>query len=212
MRPISFSYAPTVSSANAIALSQTPVGAIALTLNGALVSGGVATMGAQQKVTIASAANISNRTFAIVGTDRNGNPIGETLTGPNIATVVSVLDYYTVSPITISGTAAGALTVGVNGLGASKPIPLDLYLTPFSVDIAITAFTGTAYKVQYTLDDLYADGYATSTAQTWFDLVTGLTGVATTTLETPATAIRFAITTAASPQSLTARIIQAGVR
>ena len=213
MRPISISYAPSVSSANAIALSQTPGAAGAVTLNGSLVTGGVATMGGQQHVTITSTSDISNRTFALTGTDRNGNAISETLTGPNNATVASLKNYYTLTSAVISGSAAGAITLGVNGLGESRPYPVDIYQGPFQVAVAVTAVVGATYKMSYTYDDIQDPAWPNGT-QTWFDsqLMVGKTTTSDTVINGgPVTAIRFAITTAGSPQSLTARIIQAGM-
>jgi hypothetical protein len=104
-----------------IAASQTPAGAGDLVLDGATVKAddgtatydiGAAVLNPPRRVTITSAADISNRTLTIYGRDRVGTEISETLTGPNATTVTSVLVYKTVSRISISGAAAGALTVG----------------------------------------------------------------------------------------------------
>jgi hypothetical protein len=51
--------------ANNVCASQTPAGAGALVLNGTLVSGGVAYLGQNSRIYIASGSNISNRTFTI---------------------------------------------------------------------------------------------------------------------------------------------------
>lgn len=107
--------------ADGIAQSQTPAGAGALTLNGASVKAndgtasfdiGYAVLTPARRIQITSAADISNRTFTVVGLDRYGHSITETITGPNNTTVTSVYVYSAIISITISGAAAGALTVG----------------------------------------------------------------------------------------------------
>lgn len=209
MRSTVFTYSPSVLDADGIALSQTPTSTV--TLNGTLVTGGVAQMGAQQYVTITSGSDISNRTFALAGRDIYGNAVTETLTGPNNTTVVSAKSYYTLTAATISGLAAGAITIGVNGTGYSQAIPLDTYVSPFSLTVVVNAITGAAYKLQYTLGDVFASTWPNGT-QTWFDhpTMTGKTTTGDATINNPVRAVRFVITTAASPQSLSAQIIQAG--
>ena len=123
MRPIRLAMAPTATDRDGICASQTPAGAGAVTINGALASGGVATLGAVSAVTVYSASDISNRTFDITGTDYYGAALSETgLTGPNNSTVVSSKSYKTVTAVTISGAAAGAIEVGVNGTGKTTTI------------------------------------------------------------------------------------------
>lgn len=104
--------------ADGVCQSQTPSGAGNLTINGAQASGGVASFTAARQITIASSSDISNRTFTITGTDAAGNALVETITGPNNATVTTTGYFKTVTQIAISGAAAGALTVGMNGNAA----------------------------------------------------------------------------------------------
>jgi len=211
MRPITVSLSPSVLDADGVAASQTPAGAGAVTINGALATGGVATFASPQIVTIYSGSNISNRTFDVTGLDRDGNTISQTsITGPNNSTVATTKYFKEVTGVTISGAAAGAITVGVNGLGTSQIIPLDVYPRA-NISVAVTAVTGATYKLQYTYDDVQATTWPNGT-QTWFDHATMVskTDTADATINNPVTAVRFVITTAASPQSLTGRIIQSG--
>lgn len=104
--------------ADGVCTSQTPASAGNLTINGAQASGGVASFTAARQITIASSSNISNRTFTITGTDAAGNAQVETITGPNNATVTTTSYFKTITQIAISGAAAGALTVGMNGNAA----------------------------------------------------------------------------------------------
>lgn len=173
MRPIRITRALTAADADGIAQAQQTVGAADLTLNGALVAGGVAQLDAQRKVGIASAGNLSAVTFTVYGTDQAGNSISESLAGPNNNTVSTTLDFYTVARVAVSGAVGTNVTVGTTGVGASAPIPLDQYISPFNVSIGCTV-TGTIdYTVQYTFDAVFASAgpftwtnHADLTAQT----------------------------------------------
>lgn len=113
------------SSANGIAQSQTPGGAGALTLNGAFVSGGIATLTPPSRVSFASTSDISNRTITVIGTDGNGNTQSEVVTGPNNSTVATSKSFATVTSEVISGSAAGAITSGTNGVSSTPWYPGD---------------------------------------------------------------------------------------
>lgn len=153
MQPIVKTVGPLAAAdADGICASQTPLAAGALTINGALASGGVATIAVPARITITSAGNDSTNTFVVVGTDHAGNSITETITGPNATTVTSVLTYKTVTSVTISAAAVGAITVGNSQSGASAPIALDPWAFP---QVAIQCgVSGTVnYTVQQTLDN-----------------------------------------------------------
>ncbi|MGA1112040.1 MAG: hypothetical protein ACO3VO_10630, partial [Ilumatobacteraceae bacterium] len=79
----------TAADADGVCQSQTPAatGEQALTINGALSSGGVATFVAARLITITSAGVDDGRTFTVTGTDVNGNVQTETITGPDTTTV-----------------------------------------------------------------------------------------------------------------------------
>lgn len=152
MRPITVTVGPlAAASANAICLSQTP-SAGALTLNGALVSGGVATLDTARRVLITCAGNESTRTFTLTGTSVTGQTQSETIVGPNTTTAQSTLDYKTVTSLTISGNAAGAITVGTSGVASSQWVRLDSWALP-QTSIQCTAVGTVNYTVQQTLDD-----------------------------------------------------------
>ena len=153
MQPIVKTVGPLAAAvANSICLSQTPLAAGALTINGALATGGVATIAVPARITISSLGNDSTNTFVVVGTDHAGNRITETITGPNIGTVTSVLTYRTVTSITISAAAVGAITVGNSQSGASAPIALDPWAFP-QVAIQCSVSGTVNYTVQQTLDN-----------------------------------------------------------
>jgi hypothetical protein len=214
MRPINFTYAPTASSANNIALAQTTAGAANLVLNGSLVAGGVATLGAQQFLLFTTTSNVTAVNATITGTDKSGNTITETLSLPNTTTKASTKSFYTVTSIAVSGAVAANMTVGVNGLGYSQPYPLDIYLRPFSVSVAVTTLSASppTYKAQYTYDDVFDPNWPNGT-QVWIDSanMTGKSAAFVEALTAPVRAVRFVITTAASPQSMSGVILEAGV-
>jgi hypothetical protein len=151
MRPITVTVGPlAAAAANAICLSQTPV-AGPLTLNGATVVGGVAVLDTARRVLFTCAASEVANTFTITGTDWAGNPISEVVPGP-AATAVTALDYATVTSITISGNAAGAITVGTNGVAGSKWVRLDEWALPQTA-IQVNVDGTVNCTVQQTLDD-----------------------------------------------------------
>jgi len=101
--------------ADGICLSQTS-GATAstLTINGAKASGGVATLNSARQITLASAANLADKTFTITGTDVNGDALTESLTGPNNSTVTSTKHFLTVTEIAFTDGTSGTMTAGFN--------------------------------------------------------------------------------------------------
>src|ERR1700691_5563673 len=89
-----------------IVTSQALAGAGALTIDGTLSTGGVATLTPPQNVVITSGGNDSGITFTISGTDYGGSAISEVLTGASGAAVTSVYLYATVTSIVASGAVA----------------------------------------------------------------------------------------------------------
>ncbi len=153
MRPIVVTAGPLATAdADGIAQSQTPAGAGALTLNGALVVAGVAVLDIQRKVLVTTVSDEHTKTLVIAGTNASGSIISETMTGPNATTGQSVLDYKTVTSVTVSAAFTGAVTVGTNGVAASPWVRFDEWApSPTSIQVDVS---GTAnYTVQQTLDD-----------------------------------------------------------
>jgi hypothetical protein len=154
MQPIVVSVGPLVaSSANNIALSQTPGAAGALTPNGSTVVSGVAVLDKPRQVLITTTGDEHTKSFIITGTDWAGSPISETISGiASGTTKASVLSYATVTSITISAAAAGALTVGTNGVASSSWVRLDGWANP-SVSKQCVVSGTVNYTVQYSNDD-----------------------------------------------------------
>jgi|SRR6201996_3165726 len=166
MRPIQVTVGPlAAASANNIALSQTPNSGN-LILNGSTAVNGTAVLDKPRRVLITAAANESANTFTITGTNWSGSAISETITGPNASTAQSVLDYATVSRITISGNAAGAITVGTSGVASSPWVSLDHWALP-QVAIQCNVNGTVNYTVQSTLDN--PNGSVPPAAVTWIN-------------------------------------------
>jgi hypothetical protein len=152
MQPMTVTVGPIATAdANGICESQTPV-AGPLTLDGVLVTGGVAVLDVQRRVLITAAGNESSRTFTVTGTNWAGNTISQTITGPNATTAATTISFKTVTSVTISGNAAGAVEVGTNGVADSPWVRFDDF-APNYVSVACV-IDGTAnWTVQITLDD-----------------------------------------------------------
>lgn len=95
------------------------------------------------------------------------------------------------------------------GAVGSAVCPLDIRLTPFQVTVQVVA-TGTVdYDLQYTNDDVFAEGFDPATADwTTHTGMDGATASGVATLISPVSAIR--LLQNSGDGSLAARVIQAG--
>lgn len=160
--------APAAAAANNICLTQTPGGAGALTLNGAAVTGGVATLDIPRRVLITNAANDSARSFTITGTADGEKVISEVLKGTNTTTATSLKDYKTITSIVVDAATAGALTFGTNATAGAALACMSTPWVPISRSMLDTSFqvivTGTLnYTVEYTNEFIGAPGAAIDT-------------------------------------------------
>jgi hypothetical protein len=155
MLPVTVTVQLATADADGIAQAQAPAGAGNFTLNGALVSGGVAILtssGAGRQVLVTTAADESGDTYTIYGTDPNGQAISEQMTGPNNTTGVTTQFFQTVTRVSTSGAATGNVTIGTNGVGGSRIIALDQWAAGTGVQVDVL---GTAnFTVQSTYDNL----------------------------------------------------------
>ena len=166
MRPITVTAGPLASAdADGIAQAQNP--AATFTLNGALVSGGVAQLGAPRRVLITTTDNETGVTFTVTGTNRAGDVLSEDLAGVNNTTTYTALDFFTVTSVTNSTTLTGNVTIGTNGVGGSPWVRFDEY-APHGVAIQCTVSGTVNYTVQQTLDDPNVSGTTlTPATMTW---------------------------------------------
>lgn len=207
MRPVVITRTLAASDADGIAQAQTLGGAGSLTLNGALVVSGVAQLGVQRVVGIASTGNLSAVTFTVYGTDQAGNAISESIAGPNNNTVSTTLNFLAVTQVAASGAVGTNVTVGTTSVGASAAVPLDLYLDPFNTSLFVDV-TGTVnVTVQYTGDD---NVLASVGPFTWFDHsdLTSKTSDSVGTIISPVTAVRMVTNSGTGTAELT--VLQSG--
>ena len=163
MNPVSVTASFTAGSTTAIAGSQSPAGAGLLTLTATPVILTTAGSGLARQVLFTSSGDDTSATFTIVGTNSDGLPQTEALLGGN-PTVTSALMYQTIISIRISKASAGTVSVGTNGVGASRVVMMDYFQNPFNVGIGCTLNSGAAnYTVQHTFDDVF-----NTNATNWF--------------------------------------------
>ena len=199
MRPTIQTVTLAAADADGICQSQTPAagGQQNLTINGALASGGVATMDRARHVSIASAGNDSARTFTVTGTDRYGNTISEAITGPNATTVNGTKNFLTVTQVSVDDDTVGAITVGSANECETGWIPLDHYMSSFKVALAVHLSAGAnmTYAVQHTLDNVQDRGFLEDDADVLVhDDLTAKTTSDDGNYAFPPSAIRLAIT------------------
>jgi len=138
-----------------ISASQNPSANADLLINGALTSGGVATLDVARRVIITSAADDSAVTFTVYGTNRDGIAMQEAITGAAIGVAQSTKNFKTVTRIATSGNA-GSLTVGTNGVASTAWVPQDHRVSPFHLSLVVLLSSGASltYQVEHTLDDI----------------------------------------------------------
>ena len=132
--------------ANNIAQSQTPAGAGNLTLNGTLVSGGVAYLGTNRHIYITSAGDDSGDTFTITGLFQTAQGLVsqvESIAGANTSIAATTKTFYSISQIAVSGATAAAITVGRGGV-ATLDVARRVIITSGADDTDVTfTITGT---------------------------------------------------------------------
>lgn len=151
----------TASSTNGISLAQAPGAAGNLVLNGALVTGGVATMdasGQAKRVGITSSGNETAKTFTIYGTNQSDAAISESLAGPGAAaTVESKLDYKTVTRIAIDAASVGNITSGATGKASSVWLQDNPMVSSWNLAIGVHVDSSLSGPLTYTVEHSYDD-------------------------------------------------------
>lgn len=215
MRPIRLTRQLAVD-ANAIAEDQTTVGAGSLVLNGVLAETIQNTfetkvevpLGGRQ-ITLESAGNLSGVNFTITGRDFGDNVVSEVIAGPNAGTIATArTDWNIITDIAVDGAVGTAVEIGVNLVGATGPVPLDQYISPFNVSLGIVVSGTVDVTVQYTFDDVF-DG---SGSYTWFNHpdLTSVAANADGAFVSPVSACR--LLSSAGDGTAQLEVIQAGVQ
>jgi hypothetical protein len=150
MRPVTATVGPLgAASANNIALSQTPAGSGAVTLNGSLVTNGVATLDNPRRILITTADTTT--TFTVNGTTPTGALISESLIVAG-GSSYTAQDFKTVTSITVNQGTTAAVTVGTNGIASTPWVRLDEWANSY-VTIQCSVVGTVNYTVQGTMDD-----------------------------------------------------------
>lgn len=139
-----------------IAKSQSPGAAGYLTLDGDLVSNGVAVLtsaGCARQVLLTFGSSEVGKTFTVVGTNATGNRISESIAGA-ASTATSVQYYRTVTSVYISAASAGTIIVGTNGVGSTRVVNIDTALNPSTTTLVVTVSGTVNYTVQWTVNDI----------------------------------------------------------
>lgn len=209
-QPIIFSQTLVAAVSNGISLSQSP-GAGAILLNGSLVANGVATMDVQRRVIITSGGNDSGITFTVTGTNQSGASISETFAGSNGSVAQSNLDFLTVTKVTHTGSVAGTITIGTNGVGSSLWQIINWNATPFSLGYSVELRSGAVnFTVEHTYDDPNNLRAGLSYPLPWTDaVINGASASIETSSTSPITAIR--LTTNSGTGTVWFRALQAGL-
>ena len=150
--------------ATGIAASQTFTINVPLTL-----TGGAASLSPPRRLSFDATASIAAVIFTIVGRDRNGAPITETVTGVTTTPVSTQYIYASVTSITPSATdGVNQVFVGWTAEVISAPLMLDHYRNPFNVGLGVVVTGTVSYSIQHTFEDLQVTGTVDG-AGTWFD-------------------------------------------
>jgi len=152
MRPISFTRSQPAAVADSIVSAQSLSVSGAITLDGVLVSNGVATLTVPAVLTAYNAAS-STINFVVTGTGPAGQSQVETLALTASGTVTGSLSFATVTGIVASAAAASTISIGNGVSGYTSWLPLDIY-TPNQVTNISAKTSGTVnYSVEYTNED-----------------------------------------------------------
>ena len=149
MSTVSYTAAPTALDANGVCLAQQLVEAGNLVIAGALATGGVATFGEQQKVTIASAGNLSALTFTVYGTTSFGNSVSQAIAGPNNETVSTTANFKTITRVAVNGAIETDVIVGNSNAMETPWIMLNDEYPLKGVSVVLSTGASLTYEVQY---------------------------------------------------------------
>jgi len=184
-----------------------------MTLNGAIVSGGVATPAIPRRITIYSDGADTGITFTVTGRGLEGKEISEVITGPGSTTVTSTKTFKTVTSVEASGNFTGHIEVGTADDLDTAIIPLDTHSGQVDVGYVLSGgVISVATKV--TMDNVYApnydryNGYWETCLGTRTYVSGSNTGSIFSTVSIPCTAIHFTLSSFVSGASAAITVIQ----
>ena len=208
IKPKRWAFTPVAGSATNISAAATPAGAGALTLGGALASGGVVPdLGLAYYLLLTTVSDESTKTITITGTNNDGAAQVESATAlPNATTKSSVKAFRSISSITVSAATTGDVSIGTMNATASiisPAMPLDVYSkdTVIATDISGT-INFTIQKCYEMLNRGQTANWLTAEAAGAIDVVTTLTA--------SVSAIRFIVTSYTNGATIALNVSQAG--
>lgn len=152
MRPISFTRSQPAASGTSVAANQLLNASGAITIDGTLASGGVATLTVPAYLTVFSDKS-ATVTFVASGTRPGGGTQVESIVVTASGTVTGSLSFATVTSIVADAPTSATISVGNAIPGYTDWIPLDIY-TPNQVTTISAKTSGTVnYSVEYTNED-----------------------------------------------------------
>jgi hypothetical protein len=178
IKPKRIFFTPHTPDPNGVCVDQQTAGAADLDLDGADVTGGVASFHdtateygrVGYRLSIESAGDLSLVTFTVTGTDAEGNAQSEDVTGPNATTVESTKYFRTVTSIAVDAAVGTDVEIGPVDEFVTAPFVLDLYSSNTNVAVDISGTI--SYSLEKCFERLTAGetanwvpgGIATSTA------------------------------------------------
>lgn len=160
MRPIQKTISYAAADTTGAVTAETPVDGVDLTLDGTFASGGVVTFPEATSVDFTSTSDLSDTLFTVIGTDANGLPQSEDITGPNNDTVSTTKLFKTITAISVATTQTYTTeTVDVGNpdtpsFGTGAWWPLDIYVPNQVTTISVNELSGSiTYSVEYTNED-----------------------------------------------------------
>lgn len=114
---------------------------------------GTATLDVARRIIFTSGGNDLGITFTPTGTDINGSPISEVITGTSGGAAASVLSYKTITSATSSAAVATTVTVGTNTVADSAFVRFDNLAAMSQVAIQVDGSGTVNWTVRQSLDD-----------------------------------------------------------
>lgn len=155
MKASSLTLTLTAADDDGIVTTVNPANNAALTLNGALASGGVAVLDQARRVCVYSSGDDTLVLFTVTGTDRYGRTVSDSFYGSNASQAYSSVDFKTVTAIQTTGNAS-QITVGTNKIASTPWYPVDVHRNPFELSCFISFSDGAVAEgqVEYTETDI----------------------------------------------------------
>lgn len=196
MRPKRFTISPAAADVDGVCAAQAVAGAGNLTIDGALASGGVATMDIPRHLVIDSTnAGDTTQTLTITGTDRYGNTLTEAIAANGTTAVDGTKNFATVTQVASDGAFTGNVTVGTTDSLQTAWIPVNRFAESHHWACDRQDSPDFTYGLEYTLSDVQADGFLEDEATViTHSTITGETAGAVGVQTTPMIAWRATIT------------------